>query len=52
VYDRAIDVKILRLRKTIEVDPSNPKFILTERRAGYLFNAVVEVVVQVGKGHF
>ena len=31
VYDRSIDVQILRLRRKIEVDPSNPKFILTER---------------------
>jgi len=45
VYDRSIDVQILRLRRKIEVDPSNPKFILTERGAGYLFNSGVEVVV-------
>jgi len=45
VYDRSIDVQILGLRRKIEVDPSNPKFILTERGAGYLFNSGVEVVV-------
>jgi DNA-binding response OmpR family regulator len=44
VYDRSIDVQILRLRRKIEADPSQPQFILTERGAGYLFNAPVEVL--------
>jgi two-component system, OmpR family, response regulator len=44
VYDRSIDVQILRLRRKIEVEPASPKFILTERGAGYVFNAPVEVV--------
>ncbi len=44
VYDRSIDVQILRLRRKIEADPSQPKFILTERGAGYLFSVPVEVV--------
>ena len=43
VYDRSIDVQILRLRRKIEVDPAYPKFIRTERGAGYLFDAEVEV---------
>ena len=42
VYDRSIDVQILRLRRKIEADPSAPKFIRTERGAGYLFDAQVE----------
>jgi DNA-binding response OmpR family regulator len=41
VYDRAIDVTILRLRRKIEVDPTNPKMIKTERGAGYLFAEAV-----------
>jgi two-component system OmpR family response regulator len=42
VYDRSIDVQILRLRRKIEVDASNPQFIRTERGIGYLFDADVE----------
>jgi DNA-binding response OmpR family regulator len=41
VYDRSIDVQILRLRRKVEVDPSSPQLIRTERGAGYLFNAEV-----------
>jgi len=44
VYDRAIDIQILRLRRKIEADPSQPRFILTERGVGYVFRAPVEVV--------
>jgi DNA-binding response OmpR family regulator len=44
VYDRAIDIQVLRLRRKIERDPAQPQFILTERGAGYLFSAPVEVV--------
>ena len=44
VYDRSIDVQILRLRRKIEVDPANPKFIVTQRGAGYLFDAGVDAV--------
>jgi two-component system, OmpR family, response regulator len=41
VYDRAIDVTMLRLRRKIERDPSNPELLRTERGAGYLFAAPV-----------
>ena len=44
VFDRSIDVQILRLRRKIESDPSRPKLIRTERGAGYFFNSQVEVV--------
>ncbi len=44
VYDRAIDIQVLRLRRKIERDPSQPQFIVTERGAGYMFSAAVEVV--------
>jgi DNA-binding response OmpR family regulator len=44
VYDRSIDVQILRLRRKLERDPSQPQYIRTERGAGYIFNAPVEVV--------
>jgi DNA-binding response OmpR family regulator len=45
VYDRAIDIQVLRLRRKIEPDPSQPRFIVTERGAGYIFSSAVEVVV-------
>jgi len=44
VYDRAIDIQILRLRRKLEADPAQPKFIVTERGVGYIFNHPVEVV--------
>ena len=44
VYDRSIDVQVLRLRRKIESDPSQPSFIVTERGVGYIFNAAVEVL--------
>jgi len=44
VYDRAIDIQVLRLRRKIEPDPSQPRFIVTERGAGYIFCAPVDVV--------
>ncbi len=44
VYDRSIDVQILRLRRKIEPDPSQPSYIRTERGAGYVFDAAVDVV--------
>ena len=44
VYDRAIDIQVLRLRRKIEKDPAQPKFIVTERGAGYIFSSVVEIV--------
>jgi DNA-binding response OmpR family regulator len=36
-FDRAIDVRVTRIRKKIEPDPSNPKVIRTIRGAGYMF---------------
>jgi two-component system, OmpR family, response regulator len=42
VYDRSIDVQILRLRRKLEVEPSEPRMITTERGAGYIFAAAVE----------
>jgi two-component system OmpR family response regulator len=44
VFDRAIDIQILRLRRKIESDPAQPQFIVTERGAGYIFNSAVEIV--------
>ena len=44
VYDRAIDVTILRLRRKIERDHTEPTLILTERGAGYRFAEPVSVL--------
>ena len=44
VYDRSIDVQVLRLRRKIESDPTQPQFIVTERGVGYTFNSPVEVL--------
>ena len=44
VFDRTIDVLILRLRRKIEPNPQAPKLIRTERGAGYVFDSDVEKV--------
>jgi DNA-binding response OmpR family regulator len=44
VYDRSIDVQILRLRRKIEPDPTHPHYIRTERGAGYVFHAEVKAI--------
>ncbi len=44
VYDRAIDVQILRLRRKIEPDPAEPRIIVTERGVGYRVAVPVEAV--------
>ena len=35
---RAVDIRIMRLRKKIEDDPANPKFLRTVRGEGYIFS--------------
>ncbi|UVK42086.1 response regulator transcription factor [Mesorhizobium sp. AR07] len=35
---RAVDIRIMRLRKKIETDPANPKFLRTVRGEGYIFS--------------
>jgi two-component system OmpR family response regulator len=44
VYDRSIDVQILRLRRKIETNPARPELIKTERGLGYRFCASVGTV--------
>jgi DNA-binding response OmpR family regulator len=36
-FDRAIDIRILRIRRKIEADPARPTSIRTVRGAGYMF---------------
>jgi DNA-binding response OmpR family regulator len=42
VFDRSIDVQVLRLRRKLETDPSAPRVIRTERGVGYVFALPVE----------
>jgi two-component system, OmpR family, response regulator len=44
VYDRAVDVQILRLRRKLERNPAEPQIIVTERGAGYRIAVAVEAV--------
>ena len=44
VFNRSIDVQIMRLRRRIELDPAEPRYIKTERGVGYVFSAAVETV--------
>lgn len=44
IYDRAIDVQILRLRRKLEADTKNPTLLCTERGVGYFLNAEVEAL--------
>jgi two-component system OmpR family response regulator len=44
VYDRSIDVQIVRLRRKMEVDLVRPRFIKTERGMGYYFDVPVSEI--------
>ena len=44
VFDRSIDVQILRLRRKLEDDPSSPRIIRTERGVGYVFALPVALI--------
>jgi DNA-binding response OmpR family regulator len=44
IFDRSIDVQILRLRRKLESDPTAPRMIQTERGVGYFFAMPVETV--------
>lgn len=35
---RAVDIRVMRLRKKIESDPGNPRFLRTVRGEGYIFS--------------
>jgi two-component system OmpR family response regulator len=49
VYDRSIDVQILRLRRKIETDPARPALIKTERGLGYRLRASVTTVYSTAR---
>ncbi|HEY3847770.1 MAG TPA: winged helix-turn-helix domain-containing protein [Acetobacteraceae bacterium] len=42
VFDRSIDVQVLRLRRKLERGPSAPHIIQTERGVGYVLAMPVE----------
>jgi DNA-binding response OmpR family regulator len=37
-FDRAVDLRIMRIRRKIEIDPTKPSVIRTIRGGGYLFS--------------
>jgi two-component system, OmpR family, response regulator len=44
VYDRSVDVQVGRLRRKIQRGEDSAELIRTERGAGYVFTALVEIV--------
>jgi DNA-binding response OmpR family regulator len=42
VFDRSVDVQVLRLRRKLEADPAVPRIIETLRGVGYVLRAQVE----------
>jgi two-component system OmpR family response regulator len=42
IFDRSIDVQVLRLRRKLEINPSAPRVIQTERGVGYIFALPVQ----------
>lgn len=44
VFDRTVDVQVLRLRRKLEADPGNPRIIRTERGVGYVFALPVDAL--------
>jgi two-component system OmpR family response regulator len=44
VFNRSVDVQIMRLRRKIERDAAQPRYIRTERGAGYIFGVPVDTV--------
>src|SRR5882762_5109768 len=44
VYNRSVNTQVMRLRRKLEIDPAKPRYICTERGAGYLFGVPVETI--------
>jgi two-component system OmpR family response regulator len=42
IFDRSIDVQVLRLRRKLEIDPDAARIIRTERGVGYVFDLPVQ----------
>jgi two-component system OmpR family response regulator len=41
LYDRSIDIQVMRLRRKVEIDPKDPQLIKTVRSGGYMLTASV-----------
>src|SRR4029077_6280258 len=44
VYNRSVNTQVMRLRRKLETDPEKPRYIRTERSAGYAFSVAVETI--------
>jgi len=44
VYNRSVNTQVMRLRHKLETDSATPRYILTERGAGYMFGVAVEII--------
>jgi DNA-binding response OmpR family regulator len=44
VYERAVDILVMRLRRKLEADTAAPRYVLTVRGAGYRIGVPVETV--------
>jgi two-component system, OmpR family, response regulator len=44
IFNRSVDVQIMRLRRKIERDPKQPCYIKTQRRLGYFFAVQVQTL--------
>ena len=44
VYNRSVNTQVMRLRRKLESDPTKPRYICTERGAGYVFGVKVETI--------
>ncbi|MEY4878811.1 MAG: hypothetical protein RJB62_279, partial [Pseudomonadota bacterium] len=44
LFDRAVDNQVSRLRRKIEIDAKNPRFIKTVWGGGYMFTSDVEII--------
>jgi two-component system OmpR family response regulator len=43
LFDRSVDIQVMRLRRKIEIDPKDPQLIKTVRSGGYMFTPAVRV---------
>jgi len=44
VFNRSVNTQVMRLQHKLETAPANPRYILTERGAGYVFSVAVEII--------
>jgi two-component system OmpR family response regulator len=44
VYNRSVNTQVMRLRRKLETDAARPRYIRTERGAGYIFSVPVDIV--------